>query len=82
MRLETFGVTVTSIIFYMKMESLLKTYQSQRMSGKDNCKIRLEAATVSGILYYFVRENFSYQGKGREFRKVMSVATMVIGTLK
>ena len=58
----------------MKTENVLKTYQSSSMGGKDGCKGRIEAVTLSDILYsgkwYF------YPRKGREFWKVMSVATI------
>ena len=41
------------------------------MGGKDGCKGRLEATTISDILYLFGQGNFIFigksQGKGREF---------------
>ena len=37
----------------MKNENLLKTHQCQLKSGKDGCKVRLEAAIISDILYSF-----------------------------
>ena len=43
------------------------------MGGKDGCKERLEAATISGILY-LVREILLLSGKRQG---IMSVATMV-----
>ena len=52
------------------------------MGGKDGCKGRPEAATISDILYLLilVREiiflSGKSQGKVREFWKLMSVATM------
>lgn len=44
----------------------------------DNCKGRVEAATVSDIFYLFSQENFIFtrELKIRDIWKVMSVATM------
>ena len=50
-------------------ENLLKTYQC-KIGAKDDCKRRLEAATVSGILYLFGWVNFIFiGGKSENFEK-------------
>ena len=47
------------------------------MGGKDGCKGRLEAATISDILYLFGQGNFIFiREKSGNFEKLMSVATM------
>ena len=40
--------------------SRLKTYQSKVMGGKDGCKERLEAATISDILHSFGQGKFTF----------------------
>ena len=46
------------------------------MSGKEGCKGRLKAATLSDILYIFGQGNFIFIREKSEFWNLMSVAAM------
>jgi len=46
------------------------------MGGKDGCKVRLEAATISDILYLFGQEKFIFIWEKSGNFGVMPVATM------